>query len=136
MADNDWARVKAEILALVAWADGAFDDAERGLFLEVLERSSVDEETRIELVDFLEQAPEREPALVRLEALPLGEALGALRAAWILAANDGLLHPAEAELFETFARRLGLAGDRRRLLYEMLETAARADALERRLVAG
>jgi len=129
------ARLKAEFLALVAWADGDFDESERQIFLDVLDRSQVDEDTRIELVDFLDHSPEREPAMGRLAALPLADVLPALRTAWLLAHADGELHPAEQALFDELADRIGLGDGARSTLFELLDLSQRADVLERALLA-
>lgn len=129
------ARLKAEFLALVAWADGDFDESERQIFLDVLDRSQVDEDTRIELVDFLDHPPEREPAMARLAALPLADVLPALRTAWLLAHADGELHPAERALFDELTHRIGLGDGARSTLFELLDLSHRVDALERALLA-
>lgn len=127
-------RLKAEILALVAWADGDFDDTEREVFLEVLDRSPIDEDTRIELVDFLDHSPDRESTLARLVALPSADIVAALRTAYVLAHADGEFHPEEQRLFDDVAGRLGLDTDQRGLLDAYLEHALQTDRLERRVV--
>jgi tellurite resistance protein len=117
-------KVKAQILALVAWADGAFTDSEQDVFVRVLDASELDDDTRLELVDYIEHPPDKAEALTGLAAVPVEEAADILRVAFALALADGSFDDAERGVIDEILDRLGIEGEERTQLYATLEAQA------------
>jgi len=87
--ESQASRVKAQMLALVAWADGSFSDHEQEVFIQVLDESTLDADTRLELVDFIDQPPDKASALDGLFSVPFHEAFDILEVALAGAAGCG-----------------------------------------------
>ncbi len=117
-------KVKAQILALVAWADGSFTDSEQDVFVKVLDASELDDDTRLELVDYIENPPDKAEALTGLAAVPVEEAADILRVAFALALADGSFDDAERSVIDEILDRLGIEGEERTELYATLEAQA------------
>jgi tellurite resistance protein len=118
--ESQVSRVKAQMLALVAWADGSFSDDEQEVFIQLLDESTLDADTRLELVDFIDQPPDKASALDGLSSVPFHEAFGILEVAFALALSDGSLHDAEREVIDEMMDRLGIEGREREGLYATL----------------
>ena len=114
-------KVKAQLLALVAWADGSFTEEEQEAFIRVLDASALDEDTRVELVDYIDQPPDRSSALDGLAEVPLDDATDILRVAFALALADGAFDDDERAVIDAILDRLGIEGEERATLYAALE---------------
>ena len=133
--EQDLATLKAQLLALVAWADGSFDDDEKALFIKVLDASFVDDITRIELVDYLHHPPDRKEILDRLPSVPLEAGVSVIKVAYLIAHADGEFHETERQLFDDIMDRIGVAASSRDRFYEMLDLHYRSYRLEQNLIA-
>lgn len=107
-AHNDLALLEAQVLALVAWCDGAFDDAERSFYLFYLAEKRLSEAQRAALVDLTESPPDRARVLDAFTRQHYDAQLVVLQRAVLMAVANERLHDSERSLLYELARRAGL----------------------------
>jgi len=120
----DLSRVKAQVLAIVAWADGSFSDKEQEVFIDVLNHSGLDEDTRLELVDYIYNPPDKDEALQNLSKVGFDDVEEVIRVAFAVARADGTFHEAERKVIDEMFDRFGIHGRDRELHYEAFITAS------------
>lgn len=106
--NNDLALLEAQVLALVAWCDGSFDDAERSFFLFYLAEKRLSEAQRAALVDLTESPPDRVRVLETFTRRHYDEQLLVLQRAVLMAVANERLHDSERSLLYELARRAGV----------------------------
>ncbi len=107
-ANNDLALLEAQVLALVAWCDGSFDDAERSFFLFYLAEKRFSEAQRAALVDLTEAPPDRVRVLEVFTRQHYDAQLVVLQRAVLMAVANERLHDSERSLLYELARRAGV----------------------------
>ena len=130
---SDFTIMQAKILALVAWADGEFDDAERAVFGDVLDVSYGADSLKCELLQMVDKAPERDDVLQTVATEPGEIVAAAIKNAFVLAKADGHLHDAEMALLVDLGRAAGVGVDRSDDFRRMLELYESSLELERDL---
>lgn len=130
---QDLIEYEVKVLALMAWADGTFDDEEKATFLNFLEGSPGSDAFKADMQRYLAEPPDEEDVLNGIKALPSVVVPEVLKLAYIIALANEHLHPREEELLERLALESGLPEDNLPQFREMLDLYRQSWEIEQEL---
>ncbi len=130
---SDMTVLQAQILALVGWVDGRFDENERTVLRDVLELSPGNDALKEDLFRMVDTPPDKKDVFQTVTKAPREIVSAAIKNAYVLAKADGHLHDAEMALLFELAVTAGVAPDQAENFHRMLNTHLSALELERDL---
>lgn len=133
---DDVAVLQANVLALVGWADGEFDEAEQNMLRDVLEATPTSDQLKEELFKLGQTRPQRDAVRDLVSRAPLPLTLAILRSAYNLAHVDGVLDAIELDLIMDLGRASGLNDSQLDTFQLLLERSHEAFKLEQKLLGG
>ena len=125
--------LQAQMLALVGWVDGRFDESERMVFRDVLEASPADDTLKEDLLRMGDTPPNKEDVLESIAEAPREIVAAAIKNAYVLAKADGYANDGEMALIFEFAVAAGVAPERTEDFHRMLNIHLSALKIERDL---
>jgi tellurite resistance protein len=100
--------LEVQVLALLGWVDGKFDDAEHEASRRLLEGTLEEKELFAELDKMGSTLPARADVVAAVEAAPPEVARAAIKSGFLLARADGYLHEGEFAILLELAAAAGI----------------------------
>lgn len=113
--------LEAKLFALMAWADGTFHAEQRQVYLDFLEIGPATDQTKENLLRYLEDSPSEEAVLADLSAAPKEVVTTIVKVAYLIALANDDFHDEERQLLERIALNTGLEESQFPKFFKMLE---------------
>ena len=124
---------QANLLALVAWADGEVTVEEQKFYSSIIDFSPCDDETNNSLRFFLEVSPKLDNVMLLAENLSKDIIIPVLTNAYLMSASDGNIDEKEKEIIKLVAYKIGINKENETVFWQWLDLQYKSELIEEKL---